>query len=198
MQNLGIDFDKETSFVKELVSSKQQAERALAEEKRRVQAAEQKSLDAKDAQERMQLLSQSVQQLVHQRISEIVTKCLAAVFDDPYEFKIRFERKRGRTEAELLFCRRKLEVDPLSSSGGGAVDVAAFALRAVCLVLNRPRLSRVLVMDEPFRFVSAEYQNKVRKMLEMICRELSVQIVMVTHNPKYITGTVVEIESGSS
>lgn len=149
--------------------------------------------EAKQAQEILQHLSMAVQQRAHAKISEVVTSCLAAVFDDPYQFKIVFDRKRGRTEASLRFTRRDLDVDPLTASGGGMVDVAAFALRVACLALHRPRLSRVIVLDEPFRFVSAQYQGNIKSMLEGLSKDMKIQIVMVTHNDSYSTGKLVEL-----
>lgn len=148
---------------------------------------------AKQAQEILQLISQAVQERVHRRISEVVSSCLSAVFDDPYTFQIQFERKRGRTEARLRFLRRGMDVDPLTASGGGMIDVAAFALRVACLVLHRPRLSRILVADEPFRFVSEEYQDNIRSMLEELAEDMGIQIIMVTHNEAYETGKVIEL-----
>jgi len=145
------------------------------------------------AQEVLQHLAQAVQQKAHEKIAHTVSSCLSAVFQDPYTFKIDFERKRGRTEASLKFVRNGLELDPLTSSGGGAVDIAAFALRVASLVLHRPRLARVIVLDEPMKFVSAEYQSSVRQMLEGLAEDLGVQIVFVTHQENYATGTIIEL-----
>jgi DNA repair exonuclease SbcCD ATPase subunit len=145
------------------------------------------------AQEMLQHLAQAVQQQAHQKIAEVVSSCLSSVFDDPYEFHIRFERNRGRTEAHLRFVRNGLEVDPMTASGGGMVDVAAFALRVACLVLHRPKLNRLVFLDEPFRFVSAQYQENVRLMLEKLSEDLGLQIVMVTHNENLATGVLIEL-----
>lgn len=155
--------------------------------------AEAKALRAKEAQEVLQHLAQAVQQQAHRHISKVVTSCLASVFDDPYEFKITFEQKRGKTEAHLRFVRDTLDLDPLASTGGGAVDVAAFALRVSCLVLHRPRLSRVVILDEPFRFVSAQYQDRIRTMLENLSKDMEIQVIFVTHNERYITGKVIDL-----
>lgn len=146
-----------------------------------------------DAQEILQHLAQAVQQKAHERIAEVVSSCLSTVFDDPYQFKIEFDRKRGRTEANLRFLRRGLEADPLTASGGGVVDVAAFALRIACLMLRRPKLSKVVVLDEPFRFISVQYQDNVREMLEGLSKDLGVQMIMITHNENLATGKIVEI-----
>lgn len=165
----------------------------LASERERRKEAEELLLRTQDAQEIIQLAAQAIQQKAHERIAGVVSSCLQAVFEDPYEFKILFERKRGRTEATLQFCRRGLVVDPLTASGGGVVDVAAFALRAACLMLHRPRLSRLMVLDEPFRFVSAEFQPNIRSMLEQLSKDLKLQIVMVTHNEQIATGKIIQL-----
>jgi DNA repair exonuclease SbcCD ATPase subunit len=166
----------------------------LREEEAKLTAIQQRWEAATQALQILQSLSQSIQEQVHQRIVEVVSACLEAVFEEPYTFKIRFEKKRGRTEARLLFVRGDLELDPLTASGGGVVDVAAFALRVAALSLHRPPLSRILVLDEPFRFVSEQYQPRIRAMLEEVSQKTGMQVVMVTHNPIYATGVVLNLE----
>jgi len=156
--------------------------------------AEQRHTDTLHAQEILQLLSKAIQQKAHEKIAGVVTNCLQAVFgDQAYTFSIQFEMKRGKTEARLIFKRGEMEVDPISASGGGMINVAAFALRAACLVLHRPRLSPLLVLDEPFGHVSVEYQDNVRTMLEQLSKDLGVQLVMVTHNENYATGKIIRL-----
>lgn len=168
-----------------------------AKERVRSETKERDSLQARvrdlhEAATLAQAVAQKVQSQAHEKIAEIVTKCLA-IFDEPYEFKIRFSRSRGRTEAKLLFERDGLEMDPLHASGGGVVDVAAFALRVACLVLRRPVLRRVLFLDEPFRFVAPVYHPRVRVLLETLSRELQVQFIVVTHDPLLRNGTLLEL-----
>lgn len=146
-----------------------------------------------EAQELAQHVAQAVQQKAHDQIAEVVSRCLSAVFDEPYIFRIHFERKRGRTEARLIFERDGMEVDPMTASGGGVVDVASFALRLSCLMLNKPPLRRVLILDEPFKYVSEDYRERVRELLETLAREMKVQFVVVTHIQELKTGTVVEV-----
>lgn len=148
---------------------------------------------SEEAKKIVQAVAQAVQQKAHDRIAGVVSRCLSAVFDEPYEFRVLFEQKRGRTEARLVFCRGELEVDPLTASGGGVVDVAAFALRLSALLLTRPPLRRVVVLDEPFKFVSEAYRGRVRLMLETLAAELDVQFVVVTHIRELVTGTVIDL-----
>ncbi len=166
---------------------------AVTTEKELLVKAERTLQHTQDAQEILQLIAQAVQQQSHDKIATVVSKCLESVFDDPYQFKIEFERKRGRTEASLRFVRRDLDADPLSAAGGGVVDVAAFALRVACLMLHRPRLSKVVILDEPFKFVSAQYREGVRTMLEELAKDLKIQIVMVSHIEELETGKVIEL-----
>lgn len=147
------------------------------------------------AQELVTSIAQAVQTECHKQISRIVTKCLKAVFDRPYKFRIIFQRKRGQTEAKLVFIRKGKNLDPINECGGGPIDVAAFALRLACLLLQKPAKRRLLVLDEPFRFLSEkkDYRQKVADLLVALSEELKIQIVMVTHDPILAVGKIVEI-----
>lgn len=164
--------------------------------------AEQDALDAcegsiaalREATAISQEITKQLQQQAHTAIATTVSRCLGAVFDEPYEFKIRFESKRGRTEAQLVFCRDGETIDPMTAAGGGVVDVAAFALRVSTLFLQKPAVRKLLILDEPFRFVSAEYLPRVAALLEMLSVEMELQIVLVTHVDELRIGEVIEIE----
>ena len=188
-----IDLIQEEAQVRELDSRLNHCVTAVDEETTSLSKATRKLRRTQTAQEILQLIAQAVQQKAHERIAEVVSSCLSTVFDDPYSFKIVFERKRGKTEANLRFCRRGLEVDPLTASGGGMIDVAAFALRAACLMLHRPKLARVLVIDEGFKFVSSQYRENVRAMLEGLAKDLGIQIIQVTHIEELETGKIIEV-----
>ena len=163
-------------------------------EKTAVAVAREKAEATLEAQRLVQAVAEQVQQQAHRQIASVVTRCLKSVFgEDAYEFRINFERKRGKTEARLLFTRDGLDVDPLEAAGGGVVDVAAFALRLACLCLSLPRKRKLLVLDEPFRFVSREYRPHVRELLLTLAKEMQVQIIMVTHAEELVCGRVVEL-----
>jgi DNA repair exonuclease SbcCD ATPase subunit len=146
-----------------------------------------------EAQKIVQEVSVKIQQTAHEEIIKVVSLCMSSVFDEPYKFQIQFVRRRGKTEAELVFERDGLILDPLTASGGGIVDVASFALRLACLLLSKPNKRKLIILDEPFKFVSAKYHEKLKCLLEELSKQFGIQFVIVTHIPALMTGTVIEL-----
>lgn len=170
------------------------AARRCVEEAEALNKAEAQLDDVSQAQAIVQEVAEGIQNMVHRQIASVVSRCLESVFGiEAYSFKIKFSRKRGKTEAELLFVRDGQEIDPLDASGGGAVDVASFALRLACLFLSRPRKRLLIVADEPFRFLSREYRPAIRHMLEALAKEFGVQFIIVTHSQELRIGKVIEL-----
>jgi hypothetical protein len=136
----------------------------------------------------IQEVAQKTQQQISFHVSGIVSRALAAVFPDPYEFVMDWVKRRGKTECDLLFERDGERVHPLDASGGGPADVTAFALRIAALLLESPPSRRVLIADEPFRFVSADLQHRCALMIREISERLRFQIIMVSHSEDLIAG----------
>ena len=148
-----------------------------------------------EAQEITQQVAQTVQQKAHNRITAVVCLCLEAIFPDAnYGFKINFERKRSRTEAKLILTKDGHEIsDPLNADSGGVLDVSSFALRLSGLLLTKPKLRRLLVLDEPFKNVSENYRENMRNLITKLSKDFGVQIIMVTHESAYEIGKVVRL-----
>lgn len=151
--------------------------------------------NALEAQQLVQQIAEETQASAHKQISSVVTKCLETVFgSEAYEFAIKFVQKRGKTEAIPTFIRDGLVIeDPKNELGGGIIDVAAFALRLAELVLTQPKRRRFIAADEIFRFVSREYRPAVKELLLMLCQEMELQILLVTHSPELVVGKIVEL-----
>lgn len=166
------------------------------QEKQTLEQAKGKLRSAETARELVQEVAQKLQQAVHSQIAGIVSLGLKTVFSEPYNFKINFEKKRGRTEARLIFERDGLELDPISAAGGGVIDVAAFTLRVACLSLSKPALRPILILDEPFKNVSKTkgYLDQIPLLLEKLAEEMGLQIIMVTHIEELKVGKVIDLE----
>lgn len=187
---------KHTKEAAKLIHEYKSLQDALKAEKRELRLSIRNLKDYQRVSEIFQLAAKKVQDRVHTQLSRIVTKCLRAVFSDPYEFKIIFERKRNKTEARVAFCRDGMELGAKDQIGGSVMEVAAFALRLGCLMIQRPHRRRLVVMDEPFLTVGERKDNRVRvrALLESLSEELDVQFVIATNDPDLEVGKVVDLD----
>jgi ABC-type glutathione transport system ATPase component len=147
-----------------------------------------KEIFAEEALTFIQRIAQETQGQIKVHMEDIVTTALSSVFDDPYTFEMDFVLRRNKTECDLLFSRNGKTVSPMDASGGGAVDVASFALRLALWSLDS--VDNVIVFDEPFRFVSKEFQPAIASLLKKLSEQLGLQIIMVTHNENLIKESV--------
>jgi DNA repair exonuclease SbcCD ATPase subunit len=136
-----------------------------------------------EAREILRTVGLETQRQLQYHISDITSLALEAVFDDPYELVAEFVERRNKTECDLYFSRRESRVDPLDASGGGAVDVASFALRIAAWSMTHPRRRNVIILDEPMKFLdtSTDRIMKASQMLKEISTRLGLQFIIVTH-----------------
>lgn len=124
----------------------------------------------------------ATQQQLQFHISDITSLALDAVFPEPYKLKLEFVEKRNKTECEIKFVQGEEELEPLSETGGGAVDIAAFALRIASWTMSIDRTRNVIILDEPLKFLSKEYHERASQMIKEISDKLGLQFIIVTHN----------------
>ena len=134
-----------------------------------------------EAREIIRKVGMETQNSLSFHINDIVSLALDSVFDNPYQFAVDFVNRRSKTECDLYFVRDGNRIDPLTASGVGAVDVASFALRIASWSMARPRTDNVIILDEPFRFLSENYQERASNMLREVSQKLGIQLIIVTH-----------------
>jgi ABC-type transporter Mla maintaining outer membrane lipid asymmetry ATPase subunit MlaF len=106
---------------------------------------------------------------------------LETVFDNPYELMLDFIERRNKTECDIYFARDGYRVNPVEESGGGTVDVAAFALRIASWSMTIPHTRNTVILDEPFKHLKGLEENKqVLDMIQEISTKLGVQIITVS------------------
>lgn len=145
---------------------------------------------AKAAQALAQAVAVEAQTQAHKRLAEVVTRALAAVFEEPYRFELAFTQSRGRTEVGLRFLRGGNEVDPMYGAGGGVLDIAGFALRIAAILVARPPLRRLIVADEPLRNLSRNHRERAAALMMKLAEELDFQLILITHDSEYELGLV--------
>lgn len=130
----------------------------------------------------LQNVAQKTQEHLKFQIEDIVNLALETCFPGEYTFQILFNIARGKTDAELVFLDQKTgrQVDPMNASGGGVVDLTTFALRIACYALEQGT-DNVIVLDEPFRFLSRDLQERAGEILRTLSQRMQLQIIMVSH-----------------
>lgn len=148
-----------------------------------------------ETQELVRKLAQDCQIQCQARISSVVTRCIESVLGEPkYTFEMVFETKRNQTEVSLVLKDEAGNLyDPVTDLGGGILDIVSFGLRLACLLLTKPKPRKILIMDESFKFVSRQYQPAVARLLESLCSEFGMQIILVTHISELMKGNVIEL-----
>jgi len=150
-------------------------------------------VDLEDAQAIVQTVAKVTQQQLEYKVSELVSLALEAVFPEPYKMALDFELRRGKTEADITLIdphNPDSKVDPMSSTGGGVVDVASFGLRVACWSMRKKRTRSTIILDEPFRYLSGDLQEKASLMLKEISDRLGIQFIIVSHEQQLIDGKV--------
>ena len=132
----------------------------------------------------VQTVAKATQDQITVHIEDIVSMAMGTILDKPYTFKTDFVVRRNKTECDLYFVRDGKQIKPIDESGGGAVDIASFASRIALWSLGST--DNILIFDEPFKFVSREYQLKVGELLKVLSEKLNLQIIMVSHNNNFI------------
>jgi DNA repair exonuclease SbcCD ATPase subunit len=159
-------------------------ERCLNELEQKKKGLSERLMSIEEAQVFIQRIAKETQEQLRFHIEDIVQLALDAVFPGEYEFRVVFEIKRGKTEARLCFLKNDIEIDPLTSAGGGVSDVVSFALRLAVWSLGRTR--RLIILDEPFRFLSKNLQARAGDILKKLSHKLKLQVIMVTHEEQMI------------
>jgi len=123
------------------------------------------------------------QQELQFHISDITSLSLEAVFNDPYELVAEFVQRRNKTECDLYFKRDGVKVDPISASGGGAVDIAAFALRIAAWSMKSPKSRNTIILDEPFKFLDGQTDRieRASQMVKELSEKLNLQFIIISH-----------------
>jgi len=164
------------------IGERARTERNLENAKNRLSDTQKNLEYHEQAREVIRQAGLKTQEALSFHISSITSLALQAVFgEEAYELEVDFVQRRNKTECDLWFARGGDNVSPMEASGGGAVDVASFALRVASWSMNTPRSRPVIVLDEPMRFLSSDLQPKASEMLKELSKKLGVQFIIITH-----------------
>jgi ABC-type arginine transport system ATPase subunit len=136
-----------------------------------------------EAREIIRIVGIETQKQLQYHISDIASLALESIFENPYKLILEFLKRRNKIECDILFERDEIRYDePLENSGGGTIDVATYALRIASWSMERPQTRNIIILDEPLKNVSTEYQELASEMLKEVADKLNIQFIIVTHN----------------
>lgn len=114
-------------------------------------------------------------------MEEVSTNSLRAVFDDDREVIINLGTKSGQRTAELLMLQDGDDTDPAKEEGGGVADIVSVtSFLALGDLLDENYAP--LFLDEPNKFLSKEYSEKMALYLKDILDYTGKQMFLVTHD----------------
>lgn len=124
---------------------------------------------------------------VKTEVEQLVTQGLRGIFDDTaIQFNINFVTKRNQVEAEFTLSRvgdeSNIQGDILYTRGGGLADIISISLRII--IMQMMKIKGPLILDEPGKFISAQYISAFGKFLTDVSKTFDRQIIMITHNER--------------
>jgi DNA repair exonuclease SbcCD ATPase subunit len=133
-------------------------------------------------------LGEQRQDEAQRQIESLVTRGLQVVFGEELSFHLVSRQERGAATVDFI-VRTTLEdgttVDTaiMDARGGGLAAVVGFLLRLVVMLLEQRTTTRdrLMVLDESFAMVSAEYLPRVSEFVRELVDKTGVQMIMVTH-----------------
>lgn len=158
---------------------KQSTEELLNSRKQRLEEIKQETEILLKSQSVLQEVAKEVQSKLSVKIDSIVNLALATCFGDEYKFELRYVSARGKTEVEFVLLQNGKEIDPMNQNGGGLIDILVFSLRVA--VFNISHTDNIMIFDEPFRFVSKGFREKVAELVHTLSERLNIQFIEVTH-----------------
>jgi len=175
MDNFRLELERRKGRRDQIKQSLDNARKDLLECKRAIRICEK-------AIEIVKIVGLETQKQLEYHLSEQVSLALASVFDEPYQLKVVFQEKRGKTEAELLFERDGVSMRPIGSVGGGAIDIASLGLRLAYWSMRQDKRTRPLfLLDEPFARLKGEDANRrALNLLRQLSAKLGIQIIMIS------------------
>ena len=115
---------------------------------------------------------------VQASVSNLVTSGLQAVFGPRYVFVVEPKIERGRPSIDMWVNHDGENLDIVDGHGGGLAAVVSFLLRVVVVSLEG---GKVLIADEPFSHLSAEYVPRMATFLRDLVDQTGIQMILVSH-----------------
>jgi len=130
------------------------------------------------------------------KVEPLVTMAIRSVFEKPYDFELRFEKKRNQLECRPVLIKDGNEETPKTDLGGSVVDIISLALRVILWAVEKPRSRNMILLDEPMKNIGqGEELILAGQIMRDISSDLDLQIIVITHSQEFgeIADTVYKV-----
>ena len=125
------------------------------------------------------------EQVLREKIDNIITKGLRLIFGEGYKSKLEFGISRGQAVIKpkiiTIVNGEELETGIADGHGGGITNVVSVLYQILVLALVRPMQQQIIFLDESFKNLSEEYLEATGEFLKSISQKLNIQIVLISH-----------------
>jgi predicted ATPase len=135
--------------------------------------------DSEAARKIIHIVSKRTLQNLEYRLSNIGTLALKSIDKNFPELVAKIEIRRNQTEIDFFFKEFGVLQKPLDSSGYGAINIACYGLKISFWTLDKNR--HIMILDEPFKDLSPDLQQKASDMVKMIIDKFELQHIIVSH-----------------
>jgi ABC-type glutathione transport system ATPase component len=166
-----------------LVQRKRLLEEKLASVKEQAVVARRHAEELQLVRELLKFMVTANEQRVRNVFENVIGYGISSVFGEEMRFGVRIEAQKSGVKVEFSLVEGgSTESVPIPESfGGGLQELVAVLMRVLVLVMDRPRLRRFLVLDEPLSHLSERYQCRAAMLLRELCSRLSMTILLVSH-----------------
>lgn len=108
-----------------------------------------------------------------------------ALKDNNIEMQIEEKTYRDNISSNIRIISKDTGLDTplLGAKGGGIEDIVNTAMRiGILRALNDPAIDGPIILDEPYKQLSSEYQPAIAEFLSHISTDFGRQIILSTHN----------------
>lgn len=146
--------------------------------------------DEKDETELKRILLQEASDEARKQAKEtlqtVATNALQYIMGEHFSLEIKLAEKGNSPTASFIVVKEYgnyiVETDPAEEEGGGIADIVAFSVFIAMLQLAGGQNVAPLFLDEPSKYVSTGYSDRVASFLYDTSRSIGRQVIMVTHD----------------
>lgn len=171
--------------LEELIKEQEYDERRLHELRGKI-ARETKELDSiKEARKICQIVLASTQSSFKMDVESLMTLAIKSVFKR-FDFELEWKETASRSDLNFNIKDGDNVLNLDDDLGCSILDIISFSSRPVFHRYQHPRSRKLMVFDEPMKWVGqGEFLDRACRLVETVAHQRNYQLIIITHEPKF-------------